>query len=311
MGRVRARARARVGVGVRGEIDEVELAHAKALLVGAHLTEREANTGSADPHRPSGSLCCTSEERRRTTHSERFSTYRPRLSKARRTRVSSRPAWDPVCSSGVRALCGILPILADQQPGPLGPQQVRDVIIVDLQVGRAQEEALACGRLELAALDVREDVADRTRDYTRRLGGTFHGIGLARAGLAVGDDRGVEALHDGGDRGLRGALVHLVLRAAGVEHPVELEDLCVRHRVVAPQRDGVAADVHAVRTLLVLVRQHRPSTHDDAEVRRLRRSTARCGGHGVEHGPDDGSLANLNATTMGSKNGRTAQPCVA
>ena len=34
-------------------------------------------------------------------------TQQPNLSGARLARVSSRPAWDPVCSSGVRALCGV------------------------------------------------------------------------------------------------------------------------------------------------------------------------------------------------------------
>lgn len=96
-------------------------------------------------------------------------------------------------------------------------EEVVDGLVVDLEVRAAQEE-LTVGRRG----GVREDVAQRARDDAG-LGGVTRGReDLARAGLPVGEDDGVEAVYEGVHVGACGGGVDGGVCGTGV-HGVEDE----------------------------------------------------------------------------------------
>mmetsp|Transcript_7062 Transcript_7062/g.12215 ORF Transcript_7062/g.12215 Transcript_7062/m.12215 type:complete len:223 (-) Transcript_7062:427-1095(-) len=81
---------------------------------------------------------------------------------------------------------------------PVGHQQVVDALVVDLQDGNAND-----GLIGLTPFGRNtEQLAQRPDVHPRVCGLPLHGVRLARARLAVGEDGDVVAVHDGRDQRL-------------------------------------------------------------------------------------------------------------
>eukprot|EP00968_Pinguiococcus_pyrenoidosus_P006551 scaffold438_cov250-Pinguiococcus_pyrenoidosus.AAC.17 len=118
-------------------------------------------------------------------------------------------------------------VLPDGQVVALGLEQVTDLLVVDLQVGRPDEKAHRGRRVRL---DMAEDLLDRPRNDASLLHvsldvETLHGVRLAGARLPVRKNRGVVALqrrvHHRSGRGL----VHPALRRELLVHVIEGEHM--------------------------------------------------------------------------------------
>ena len=184
-----------------------------------------------------------------------------------------------------------------------GRQQVVDLLHVDLHVRAAHAHALqllrrrrarrGAGAAGLAPLHALEELADRARHQPdalvvhvevdprravragRRVLVALHRVGLAARRLAVGKDRGVEAVHDLLHHALGARLLeHLLLRRLLVEHAVVREallGLAIRGRVAGrADRDlrlrRLDAQQVAAVALLLLLRDERAAAHAHAHV---------------------------------------------
>ncbi|KAH9838116.1 hypothetical protein Tdes44962_MAKER08265, partial [Teratosphaeria destructans] len=89
----------------------------------------------------------------------------------------------------------VLLALADLEVGGLaagaGGEEVLDVLVVDLEVGDVDVVGDAA---VLLGLDALEEAAAGAGDEAGLVEGAHHGVGLAGAGLAVGEDAGVVAI---------------------------------------------------------------------------------------------------------------------
>mmetsp|Transcript_17033 Transcript_17033/g.64473 ORF Transcript_17033/g.64473 Transcript_17033/m.64473 type:complete len:496 (-) Transcript_17033:7-1494(-) len=124
------------------------------------------------------------------------------------------------------------------------PEQVPDVLVVDLHVRRADQVlALRAAR----GVDALEDVLERVGHEAaqlRHVGHALHRVGLARAGLAVREDCAVvpvdDRVHDGGG----GPVVNVLLQGVRPVRVVEGEEL---GRLAGGGLGVVERDLHASR----------------------------------------------------------------
>ena len=121
--------------------------------------------------------------------------------------------------------------------GLLRIEQVLDILVVDFDIGRPNEE------IHLRApLDFVEDVRDAQRHDTGRLFRPLHGVRLATASLAVDKNGSVLALKSRGNDALCTPLIYRSRLARAVKDVVKGKGLRARPRVVLGRHDVRAVD---------------------------------------------------------------------
>ena len=111
--------------------------------------------------------------------------------------------------------------------GSVNLEQIRDDLVVDLQVGSSHHEG---GVLRGLHLNESEDLLHAPRHYSSvRVPSfvleTLHGVSLSRASLAVGQDGRIVALKHREHSGAGSVVVHVFLRRRLIVYIVEGEGL--------------------------------------------------------------------------------------
>mmetsp|Transcript_1459 Transcript_1459/g.4412 ORF Transcript_1459/g.4412 Transcript_1459/m.4412 type:complete len:213 (+) Transcript_1459:113-751(+) len=140
-----------------------------------------------------------------------------------------------------------------QRLGPSGAarssvQQVKDLLVVDLEERAVRNNG---DTLLLHLLQARKAVLEDARDEPAVVLALFvalHGVSLAAAGLAIGEDGGVEALERVLGDGLASVQEHGLLAVALGENAVEGEDLAA---FAADAQRGAAGGARVLRGAVV------------------------------------------------------------
>mmetsp|Transcript_22786 Transcript_22786/g.77556 ORF Transcript_22786/g.77556 Transcript_22786/m.77556 type:complete len:310 (-) Transcript_22786:98-1027(-) len=142
-------------------------------------------------------------------------------------------------------------------------QQVADALVVDLDDGYLDKEFDVLVRVVDAIKDGPHHAGDHALVHLVLNVRALHRVRLPGGGLAVGEDRAIEAAQHRVDGGLGRGVVHLLLAAVGSVHTVEDERVVPARHVDARV---VVRDLDADLTIVVplhLVRRPKPAEDPD------------------------------------------------